>query len=86
MLIRPASFFTDHLSEVKKFTDEGYGSVKRAFIICSKDLIIPLDFQHWLIENNGVSRVEEIKDADHMSMLSKPQQLCQSLLKIAGDE
>ncbi|XP_019176401.1 PREDICTED: salicylic acid-binding protein 2-like [Ipomoea nil] len=86
LLIRPSSYFTEDFSKIKKFTDEGYGSVKRAFIICSKDEAMLLEFQHWLIENTGVSQVKEIKDADHMAMLSKPQQLCQYLLEIAGDE
>lgn len=86
MLIRPSSLFLEDLSKAKKFTDEGYGSVKRAYIICSEDLAIPLDIQRWLIENNRVTEEKEIKDADHMAMLSKPQQLCQSLLEIASDE
>nr|GMC97157.1 salicylic acid-binding protein 2-like [Ipomoea batatas] len=86
MLIRPSSLFLEDLSKAKKFSNEGYGSVKRAYIICMEDIGIPLDFQRWLIENIGVAEVKEIKDADHMAMLSKPQQLCQSLLEINGDD
>jgi len=85
-LIRPSSYFTEDLPKVKKFTDEGYGSVKRVYIICSEDQVITLDFQRWLIENIGVVQAKEIKDADHMAMLSKPQQLCEYLLEIARDE
>nr|GMD01005.1 salicylic acid-binding protein 2-like [Ipomoea batatas] len=86
MLIRPSSLFLEDLSKAKKFSNEGYGSVKRAYVICTEDIGIPLDFQRWLIENIGVAEVKEIKDADHMAMLSKPQQLCQSLLEINGDD
>lgn len=88
MLVRPSSFFTEDMSKAKKFSDEGYGSVKQGYIICTEDLAIPLEFQRWLIENNnvGVAKVKEIKDADHMAMLSQPQQLCQSLLEMVGDE
>nr|GMC95146.1 salicylic acid-binding protein 2-like isoform X2 [Ipomoea batatas] len=86
MLIRPSSLFLEDLSKAKKFSNEGYGSVKRAYVICMEDIGIPLDFQKWLIENIGVAEVKEIKDADHMAMLSKPQQLCQSLLEISGDD
>nr|GMC93449.1 salicylic acid-binding protein 2 [Ipomoea batatas] len=86
MLIRPSSLFLEDLSKAKKFSNEGYGSVKRPYVICMEDIGIPLDFQKWLIENIGVAEVKEIKDADHMAMLSKPQQLCQSLLEISGDD
>ncbi|XP_031095638.1 salicylic acid-binding protein 2-like [Ipomoea triloba] len=86
LLIRPSSYFTEDLPKVKKFTNEGYGSVKRVYIICSEDQAITLDFQRWLIENIGVVQAKEIKDADHMAMLSKPQQLCEYLLEIARDE
>lgn len=83
LLARPSSFFLPDLSNAKPFSKEGYGSVERAYIICAEDKGIPQNFQRWLIENNGVSTVEEISDADHMAMLSKPQKLCQVLQQIA---
>ena len=83
LLARPSSFFLPDLSNAKPFSKEGYGSVERAYIICAEDKGIPQDFQRWLIENNGVSTVEEISDVDHMAMLSKPQKLCQVLQQIA---
>lgn len=83
LLARPSSFFLQDLSNAKPFSKEGYGSVERAYVICSEDKAIPQEFQHWLIENAGVSAAEEISDADHMAMLSKPQKLCQVLRQIA---
>ncbi|CDP19580.1 unnamed protein product [Coffea canephora] len=85
MLAMPASNFLEDLAKAKPFSPERYGSVKRAYIVCKEDKICPLDFQRWLIQNIGVTEVKEIKDADHMVMLSKPQELCQNLLEIASN-
>ena len=56
--------------------------------MCDEDLAIPVEFQRWMIENsaleNGaVEEVMEIKGADHMAMLSKPQELFHCLSEIA---
>jgi len=83
-LLRPGSFFIEDLSQQIIFSKEGYGSVPLAYIVCTEDLGIPLDFQLWMIKNAGVNDVLEIKGADHMAMLSKPQELCDSLLQIAA--
>lgn len=83
-LMRPASYFVDDLSKAKNFTQEGYGSVPRVFITCNEDLTITMEFQQWMIKNVGVNEVLQIKDADHMPMLSKPQQLCNYLLQLAS--
>nr|AYH53240.1 salicylic acid binding protein [Lycium chinense] len=82
-LVRPSSLFMEDLSKAKYFTDEGYGSVKRIYIVCTEDKVIPEEFQRWQIDNIGVTEAKEIRDADHMAMLSKPKQLCASLLEIA---
>ncbi|KAK4275627.1 hypothetical protein QN277_018673 [Acacia crassicarpa] len=82
-LIRPSPDFTDNLSKENNFSQEGFGSVPRAFITCNQDLVSPLEFQRWMIQNSGVNEVLEIKDADHMAMLSKPQELCDALLQLA---
>ncbi|XP_061352526.1 salicylic acid-binding protein 2-like [Gastrolobium bilobum] len=82
-LIRPGSLFLEDLSRQKNFSKEGYGSVPRAFVVCTEDLIIPLEYQLWMVKNAGINDVLEIKGADHMAMLSKPQELCESLLQIA---
>ncbi|KAK4477497.1 hypothetical protein RD792_016723 [Penstemon davidsonii] len=83
MLIRPSSLFVEDLSRKDAFSNERFGSVKRVYIVCNEDKAIPVNFQRWLIETIGVAEVKEIKDADHMAMLSKPQQLCRYLLEIA---
>ncbi|XP_028764013.1 salicylic acid-binding protein 2 [Neltuma alba] len=75
-LIRPGSLFLEDLSKVNNFSEEGYGSVPRGYIVCDEDKLIPLKFQQWMIQNFGVDETVEIKGADHMAMLSKPQELC----------
>lgn len=66
------------------FSKQGYGSVPNAFIVCNEDVAIPLKFQLWMIQNGGINDVFEIDGADHTAMLSKPQQLCDSLYQIAA--
>ncbi|KAH7520756.1 hypothetical protein FEM48_Zijuj08G0179200 [Ziziphus jujuba var. spinosa] len=82
-LIRPGSLFVEDLSKANKFTDSRYGSITRVFIMCNEDKIIREEFQRWMIKNSGTKNVIEIRDADHMAMLSKPQEVYDSLLKIA---
>ncbi|XP_045786299.1 salicylic acid-binding protein 2-like [Trifolium pratense] len=84
-LLRPGSLFMEDLIQQKNlFTKQGYGSVPHGFIVCDDDIAIPLKFQHWMIQNAGINDVLEIKGADHMAMLCKPQQLCDSLNHIAN--
>ncbi|KAL7101279.1 hypothetical protein ACP275_08G045000 [Erythranthe tilingii] len=84
MLLRPSSLFLEDLSKKSAFSKERFGSVERAYIVCTQDKTLPVNFQRWQIETNGVAIVKEIEDADHMAMLSAPQQLCQYLLEIAN--
>ncbi|KAL3344551.1 hypothetical protein AABB24_023807 [Solanum stoloniferum] len=82
-LLRTSSLFLEDLSKAKYFTDEGYGSVKRVYIVCTEDKGISKEFQQWQIDNIGVTEAKEIKGADHMAMLSMPKKLCDTLLEIA---
>ena len=83
MLLRPGLVFVDELSKANKFSNEGYGSVNRVYVVCKEDLCVPKEFQHWMIQNNPVDEVIEIKGVDHMPMLSKPEQLFDCLSHIA---
>ncbi|KAK4710374.1 hypothetical protein R3W88_004887 [Solanum pinnatisectum] len=82
-LVRPSSLFREDLSKAKYFTDEGYGSVKRVYIMCTEEKGIPEEFGRWQIDYIGVTEAKEIKGGDHMSMLSMPKELCDTLLEIA---
>jgi hypothetical protein len=84
ILSRPGSLFMEDLIQQKNlFSKQGYGSVPHVFIVCDDDLAIPLKFQHWMIQNAGINDVFEIKGTDHMPMLCKPQELCDSLNQIS---
>ncbi|KAF5183910.1 Salicylic acid-binding protein [Thalictrum thalictroides] len=83
-LIRVGSMFLEDLSTAAKFSEEGYGSVSRAYIVCQDDKTITEDFQRRMIENNPVKEVKEILGADHAAMMSKPQEVCNLLIDIAN--
>ncbi|KAK7307596.1 hypothetical protein VNO77_40799 [Canavalia gladiata] len=82
-LLRTGSLFPEDLSKARKFSKEGYGSIPCGYIVANEDLAIPKEYQKWMIQNAGIDMVREINGADHMVMLSKPHQLCSSLLQIA---
>ncbi|RZC23674.1 Salicylic acid-binding protein 2 [Glycine soja] len=83
-LVRPSSLFVEDLSQQKNFSKERYGSVPRAYIVCTEDLTIPIEYQLWMIQNAGINDVLKIKGADHMAMNSRPRELFESLQKIAA--
>ncbi|CAH8281821.1 unnamed protein product [Eruca vesicaria subsp. sativa] len=84
-LHRQGSFFKEDLGKKEKFSEEGYGSVPRVYIMGKEDKAVPCDFIRWMIDNFNVSKVYEIDGGDHMVMLSKPHQLFESLSAIAAD-
>ncbi|KAJ4965403.1 hypothetical protein NE237_017252 [Protea cynaroides] len=84
MLMRTGSTFQDDLSKGKAFSEVGYGSVNRVYIVCKNDKAMTEEYQRWMIENYPVKEVMEIEGADHMAMLSKPNELCSCLLDIAN--
>ncbi|CAH2061351.1 unnamed protein product [Thlaspi arvense] len=83
MLARVNPLITDNLAETRSFSEEGYGSVTRIYIICGEDNIVSDEYQRWISSNFPPKEVIEIRDADHMPMFSKPQELCAHLLEIA---
>ncbi|KAG2307670.1 hypothetical protein Bca52824_027418 [Brassica carinata] len=74
---------TDNLAGTRSFSEEGYGSVTRIYIICGEDNLIGEEYQRLIINNFKPKEVMKIEDADHMAMLSKHQELCACLLEIA---
>ncbi|XP_052195114.1 salicylic acid-binding protein 2-like [Diospyros lotus] len=86
MLVRPGSLFLEDLASSNNLSTEGFGSVRRVFVVCDEDKAITPEFQLWMIDNTGSSvEVKEIKGADHMPMLCKPRELCDCLLEIATE-
>nr|XP_043638722.1 methylesterase 1-like [Erigeron canadensis] len=82
ILERPIPLFVNDLPTAQPYTEEAYGSVKRAFVLCDDDRTIKLEFQKWMIENYPVAVKRELKHVDHMPMIGDPKQLSACLLDI----
>lgn len=76
MLVRPGRCFPNDPESENMVTEHNYGSINRAFVVCKEDKAIEEEFQRWMIEQSPGIEVKEIEGADHMVMLSKPQELC----------
>ncbi|ANM61446.1 acetone-cyanohydrin lyase [Arabidopsis thaliana] len=85
LLKRPSSLFINELSKMENFSEKGYGSVPRAYIVCKEDNIISEDHQRWMIHNYPANLVIEMEETDHMPMFCKPQLLSDHLLAIADN-
>ncbi|XP_055815779.1 methyl jasmonate esterase 1-like [Solanum dulcamara] len=84
-LVRP--FYLYHVEDVAKeivLSRERYGSVRRVFILVAENKGLKKDFQQLMIEKNPPDEVKEIQGSDHVTMMSKPQQLFSTLLRIAN--
>lgn len=83
-LERPFPIYRDGISlKEASLSKKNYGSVHRAFILCSNDLILTEEAARSIIQNYPPDLVKVINGADHMVMFSKPQDLCSSLEEIA---
>uniref|UniRef100_A0A7N2R6Y3 AB hydrolase-1 domain-containing protein n=1 Tax=Quercus lobata TaxID=97700 RepID=A0A7N2R6Y3_QUELO len=84
VLMRPNGLFMEDFSKEGMLTEEKYGSIDRVFIVCEEDEVMKEDFQRLIIEDSPPKEVILIREAGHMVMLSKPSELCQRLLEVAG--
>ncbi|XP_051117774.1 methyl jasmonate esterase 1-like [Andrographis paniculata] len=86
LLVRPAPHYEEILSPSTKtaLTDENYGRVRRAYIVCPEDKVMKEEIQRWLIEENPPDEVRVIDGSDHMVMMSKPEELSSFLMEIAA--
>uniref|UniRef100_K3XLW9 AB hydrolase-1 domain-containing protein n=1 Tax=Setaria italica TaxID=4555 RepID=K3XLW9_SETIT len=80
-LMRVSSMFVEDLAVQQPFTKGGYGSVRRVYVVCTEDHAIAEGFQRLMVENDPVDEVKEIA-ADHMVMLSRPDELVRCLTDI----
>ncbi|GJZ32240.1 salicylic acid-binding protein 2-like protein [Tanacetum coccineum] len=83
ILVRPSSSFLNDLDKEQPFSEKRYGSVTRVCAIAVEDKVIPKEFQWWMISNSPVTEVKELKEVDHMLMLSDPNQVCTYLVDVA---
>ncbi|XP_068657450.1 methyl jasmonate esterase 1-like [Aristolochia californica] len=84
MLVRPTPTALEDVSEENLLTKERYGSVHRAYVICTDDKILKEDFQRWMVGNYPPKEIKVIEGSDHMPMFCKPEELCHCLLEIAN--
>ncbi|KQK06632.1 probable esterase PIR7A [Brachypodium distachyon] len=91
-LIRPANSFTTNNSKETVMRDENlltakrYGSASRVFVTVEDDRALPVGFQRRMTAQSPDVQVEGMAagGADHMAMLSRPEELAELLVRIAG--
>jgi pimeloyl-ACP methyl ester carboxylesterase len=57
--------------------------VRKVYVVCKQDETIPEEHQRWMVANNPVDEVMEIDGADHMAMLSTPDQVVKCIIDVA---
>ncbi|XP_030529649.1 methyl jasmonate esterase 1-like [Rhodamnia argentea] len=84
-LMRPFRLYPDQakMKEEVAVTKAKYGTVRRVYIVCDRDLILTEDVQRWMVEMNPPDEAKVISGSDHMVMFSKPHELCHALGEIA---
>ncbi|WMV12967.1 hypothetical protein MTR67_006352 [Solanum verrucosum] len=84
-LVRPFYLYSgEDVSKEIVLSSKRYGSVRRVFIVATENEALKKEFQRLMIEKNPPDEVEEIEGSDHMTMISKPQQLFTTLVSIAN--
>lgn len=83
LLARPTKFFNDDESKKQLLVSkERYGSLGRAYIIGGSDESLPIDCAKVDGKTESTPFGHGNERADHMVMISKPQELCANLLEI----
>ncbi|KAK1363849.1 methylesterase 10-like [Heracleum sosnowskyi] len=83
LLVRPHYLQGNNVSEELMVSKEKYGSVRRVYVVADQDMVLPEETQRRMIQLNPPDEVKVIQGSDHMTMFSKPQELCSCLLAIA---
>nr|3STY_A Chain A, Methylketone synthase 1 [Solanum habrochaites]3STY_B Chain B, Methylketone synthase 1 [Solanum habrochaites] len=84
-LVRPLYLYlAEDISKEVVLSSKRYGSVKRVFIVATENDALKKEFLKLMIEKNPPDEVKEIEGSDHVTMMSKPQQLFTTLLSIAN--
>ncbi|KAI5648088.1 hypothetical protein M9H77_34093 [Catharanthus roseus] len=81
-LIRPTPGSVDE-DVSNALTQENYGSVPRVYIKAEDDMLINRPIENFRIENYPPQELKIIHNADHMAMLSNPNDLSSYLLQIS---
>ncbi|TVT97000.1 hypothetical protein EJB05_57767, partial [Eragrostis curvula] len=81
-LMRVGSLFLEDLNIQKPLSKDRYGSVRKVYIVAKQDRAISEGLQRWMVSNNPVEEVKEIETADHMAMISTPDDVAQYIVGI----
>nr|CAA11428.1 alpha-hydroxynitrile lyase [Manihot esculenta] len=84
MLTRKGFLFQNILTKREKFTEEGYGSIKKIYIWTEQDKIFSPEFQRWQIANYKPDKVYQVQGGDHKLQLSKTKEIAQILQEVAN--
>ncbi|KAL6839903.1 hypothetical protein ACP4OV_029713 [Aristida adscensionis] len=86
MLVRPGNQFVDDpvMKDDTLLTAGNFGSVKKVYVIAKADASSTEEMQRWMVAMSPGTDVEEIAGADHAVMASKPNEVCDILVKIAN--
>lgn len=77
------STYVADLQRQPPFSEGRYGSVSKVYVVVKQDLAIVEEHQRWMIANFAVTEVREMAGADHMAMLSAPEELAGHLADVA---
>lgn len=83
-LIRVSSYYVADLQSQPPFKEARFGSVKKVYIICKKDVAVPEEHQRRMVAGSTVEEVRELDFADHMPMFSAPGELAGHLADVAN--
>ncbi|KAH9314091.1 hypothetical protein KI387_022718, partial [Taxus chinensis] len=63
--------------EAISYSDESYGSVRRAYVVAKEDKLIVEELQRKIVADNPPQMVYEIEGSDHCTFFSKPGRLAE---------
>lgn len=69
-----------------KVTYPAWKHVPSTYLYCEKDMAIPVDAQHGMVESSGVEFRTETLDASHSPFLSMPDEVASSIRRAAGED
>lgn len=58
-----------------------YRDIPAAYLLCTKDQAIGIEFQRRIVENTGITETEEL-DASHSPFLSRPEAVVRFIRRV----
>uniref|UniRef100_A0ACD5Z0Q2 Uncharacterized protein n=1 Tax=Avena sativa TaxID=4498 RepID=A0ACD5Z0Q2_AVESA len=83
-LARVSSYYVADQQRRPPFSADRYGAVAKVYVVAKQDLAMIEEYQRKMIASIPVAEVREMEHADHMAMLSAPEELAGHLADIAN--